>query len=303
MRNNIIKSKPFIKQPFVLKQFAYKHKNRGYTPLSFCIMLWKLVSERFSGTKKDNTSYRIDHLLIGSNGLLNLLLLKKINDLAIKENKVFSVGIFEPKEKDYWYYEIVNKNEEIADSFCFQLGINKQKRINIPKLIKDVGDKNIFSNIKIIYIDNRYKIDYLEHDEYTNNWFLYFNNKKLTVPGVGEFIEFQNEVKDNLNNEIKVNLFKNDMAKQLVWFRKKSNADKKEFNSPILISKNLMLSSLPQGWCELEHQIQENGCVKYKNKYEIRSFGTANSICSNGENFKQHTIKDIEDFNMLFDNN
>ncbi len=303
MRNNVIKSKPFLKQPFVVKQFAYKHKMRGYNPLSFCVMLWKILTERFWGTKKDNTSYMLDHLLIGSNGLVNLLLLKKINDLAVKENKKFSVGIFEPKEKDYWYYELVNKDEKIADSFCVQLGIDKQKRINFGRLIQDIKDKNIFSNIKIVYVDNRYKIDYLEYDEYTNNWFLYFNNKKLTVPEVSEFIEFQNQIKDNLNNEIKINLFKNDMAKQLVWFRKKGNVGRKEFNSPILISKNLILSSLPQGWCELNHEIQQDGSVKYKNKYNIKSFGTANSICSNGELFKKHTMRDVEEFDVLFENN
>lgn len=291
MNKNIIKAVPFRKQPIVFQQFCYKHKNRGLSAKSiFVFLLRKFINFLFSNTK-NNTSFRVDKLIIGSNGIINLCLLDKINKKAISENKVIKVGILEPKEKDYWFYEIL-KEEETKKILKENIGYSTN---NISELIYYIAKNNIFSNIEIFFIDNRYKIDYMEYDDFTKSWFLYFNNQKLTIPFSGEFIEEQNKFKEKINKDVKHLFFANKMAKQLIWDKVKKD---KEFKTPILIMGDVLFSSLPQGWFDVKHEINEDGIVFYKYNNVINFFGTAKSICTKTEKLREHVLRDLESIEL-----
>lgn len=287
MLDNVVLSKDIKFQSDIWLQFLRKDKFRGD---SIWVKAGNLMFDPFFNyrfARKYSPSFCIDHLIVGSNPIINILLALNILKKNVAPNT--SIGFFLPKEQDYWFYGLMFQ-EDFYKNLSSKLGKNISK---IEELIDLLIDKVKEKKANLIILDSRYRIDYLEHDDFTNASFLFFSNEKNKLPEVSEFIAYQNDIKKILQVRINKRLYENKVLKKLIW---KQIAPKKEkkFFAPILIAKKMYLSSLPQGWMTMDYKI-EGDKVFYDHHYQDISFGTAKSICSKVELYKEHSLGDIED--------
>ncbi len=279
---NIVKSIEITKQPFVWKQFISKNKYRGYHPLSLLLNAFKWMVRDHNFPKKYSPSFLFDHLVIGSNPIITLLLINEV----IKNNKTnIKIGLYFPEEKDYWKYDLIKEKD-------FFKVISKKLNSKIESIDDFVNYFSIMNNVELILIESRYKIEYVENDDFTKGSLIYFSKEENNNIQVNDFIEYQNEVKRFIQEKTIKNLLDKNLMKKLIW-KKTSKLEDKSFYCPIVLAKNVYLSSLPQGWLSMNNEISKENIVKYNHVFKNNSFGTARAICSNFELLKEHCLEDI----------
>lgn len=286
-----IDSIDIMKQPLVWRQFVAKHKLRGVNFLTIALDIYKKIIYKtkifnVSFSRMYSPSFIFDLIIVGSNPIMTMLLLNKLEQ--VKTEKKIRVGLYIPLEMDYWAYDII-KDDEILKELS---KILNTEILKIEDMITHISQKN-FNNIEIISIDKRYKIDYFEQDEITKNFAIYFSKDKNELPIVADIIKYQNEVKNMLILKMMKDFYKNNAIKKLIW---KHTAPKNDFvfYPPIAFSKNILLTSLPQGWMSAQYTIDKQDIVKYSHILSEFSFGTAKTICANMDIFKTHSARDIQ---------
>lgn len=293
MSENVIFSKDIKLQPDVWLQFLRKDKLRGN---SFFAKIGNLLFDPFYNYKffrKYSPSFVFDYLIVGSNPIINLFLILKI--LNNNKNNNLYIGFFLPKEQDYWAYDII-----FQDDFFKEISKElKQEIYKIEQLIDFLIIKIKEKNINLILLDSRYRIDYIEYDKFTDSSFLFFSNQKNKLPEVSDFIAYQNDIKKILQIRIHNRLYENKVLKKLFW-KRIAPQNEKRFFAPIAITKKMYLSSLPQGWMTMDYKV-ENNQVIYDHIYRDVAYGTAKSICSKVELYKEQALSDIK--NIISENN
>ncbi len=295
MSENTILSKDIKLQPNIWLQFLRKDKFRGYSILSKIgnLILDPFFDYRFS--RKYSPSFVFDNLIIGSNPIINILLAFKILQNAKSNNEPINIGFFLPKEQDYWGYDLLFQE----DLYKELSSLLNEKVTKIEEAIDILISKITEKNVNLILLDSRYRIDYIEHDDFTGASFLFFSNQKNKLPEVSEFIAYQNDIKKILQIRIHNRLYENKSLKKLIWQRIAPSSEK-GFFAPIAIAKKIYLSSLPQGWMTMDYKVEENKVI-YQHDYNGISYGTAKSICSKVELYKQHSLEDIK--NIILERN
>ncbi len=284
---NQINSANIHSLPFKYKEFIAK-KEKGLDSIVFRIKQTATFNKFLP--LRDQPVSIFDSLIVGSNMLLNLLILEKITKNIGK--KEINVGIYLPKELDYWSYNIIGTEELLT----------KLKNIedfsNCVK-IEDVFDVIIRKlkgrNFNLLLLDDRYRINYVEYDNNTQCSFFWFDNQKNKIVKNEYFIEQNNKIKNFINDKI-IKMFTNSLdLSKLSWnFKKTFQKNEEEQNVALAISKATYLSSLPQGWMTLNNDVQKDKvCFKSEldNKYYL--YGTSKVIFFEQNNMIKNCIQEV----------
>ncbi len=286
MSENIILSKDIKLQPNIWLQFLRKDKFRGYSAIAKIVNVLCDPFYNYRFFRKYSPSFVVDHLIVGSNPIINLLLAFKI--LEKSDDKNIIIGFFLPKEQDYWAYDII-----FQEDFFKEISTLLNKNISkIEELVDTLIDKVKEKNANLVLLDSRYRIDYVENDNYTNASFLFFSNQKNKLPEVSDFISYQNDIKKILQVRIHNRLYDSKILKKLVWKRIAPSSEKRFF-TPIAIAKKMYLSSLPQGWMTMDYKVVNNQVV-YDHIYRDVAYGTAKVICAKVESYKEQSLLDLK---------
>ena len=290
---NHIKSKKIYLLPLVYRQFISKNKSRGISISSLFLEAKRVFSFNYKSPNKNQPAFIFDYLIVGSNMILNLLI---INTL-IKEkkiNKKINVGLFLPKELDYWSYELIKEN-------FFLNQLEKFFNLNDPTSIENVVEKLIEefnnNNLNLFFLDERFRINYVEYDNYTKSAYFWFDNKKNNIAKNEQDIEDKNKIKNFVNKKIINMLKKQSISNKLIWdfdnpFARKNDGEKN--NNALAIAKNVHISSLPQGWLSLESNVVLDK-VLFTSKENYNLYGTAKVIYLNRESMSKNYFEDLID--------
>jgi hypothetical protein len=103
-----------------------------------------------------------------------------------------------------------------------------------------------------------------------------------------EYFVYQNEIREKIN-EFFVNKLKVlKIYKEIKWFETKP---KKKFQ-PIIIAKNMFITSIPQGWINSESK-EDVGKVSFKNELTNYSYGSSVKTSVNQKVLKEISIENI----------
>lgn len=276
----IIQSLKMSKQPLVWRKAALQEtpscwtwKDVVFYPIHS--LLYKL---------NNNPSLLVDELIMGSNPILNLLLLHKLSKECVKFEEYKKVGIFFINQSDYWAYDII-KNKEFFDSIHENYGI---KASSIEELINNILD-GISREYLDVYIinDNDLRISYHIKDEYTQGWIFHLLNKTDNEhTEVDGFTKIQNDIKNIVQSELLRTLYKDKIAKKIKWV----NSNSKDY--PILMSKNINITSLPQGWINISSE-EKDSVIYFKSNLIDYCYGSAISIATIPEMLRKSSLKQI----------
>jgi hypothetical protein len=277
----IIKSIKMSKQPLVWRKAALQETPSGWT--------WKDVVfypiHSFLYILNNNPSLLVDELIMGSNPILSLLLLHKLSKECVKIEEYKKVGLFFINQSDYWAYDII-KNKDFFDTVYENYGI---KSSNIEELINNILD-GISREYLDIYIinDNDLRISYHIKDNYTKGWIFHLLNKTdIEATEVNGFIKIQNDIKDIVQSELLRTLYKDKIAKKVKW----ENSNKKHY--PIIMSKNIKVTSLPQGWINTASE-EKDGVIYFQNNLIEYCYGSAVSIATIPELLRKKSLEEIK---------
>lgn len=277
----IIKSKKMSKQPLVWKKAALNETPPGWTWVD--VFFYPVHSMLY--ILKDNPSLLVDEFIMGSNPVLSLLLLNKISKECVKKQESKKVAIFFVNQPDYWAYDIVQDKlffDEIYKNYAIRAS-------SIEELISKILD-NISREFLEIYIinDDDLRISYYTKDDYVNGWiFNFLTKQKQDTNEVDGYIKVQNEIRVMVYSELLKELGKNKLAKKIKW----DKMDAK--NYPIVMTKNLKITSLPQGWISMQSEEKDN-CVYFKSEASDCSFGSAISIATLPEKLRENSINQLK---------
>jgi hypothetical protein len=112
------------------------------------------------------------------------------------------------------------------------------------------------------------------------------NNIDSQLNEVDEFTTVQNDIKKMVKTELLHALYKNNMAKKVRW---------QKFGIgqyPILMSKNIKITSLPQGWISTNSE-ENNGVIYFSNSISQYSYGSAISIATIPEILRKNSLQQI----------
>lgn len=261
---NPIKEK---KLPLSIHQAICKKEKRGNS-----IFLWikqKLLSNSF----KNHECYQFNHLILGSNPILSLLLLIKINNsYPQKLNTKVNIGILLSKNNDYWGYHCF-ENDDFLNELNTLLKSN-YKHINDFFDI-ELKKLNFNENINIILIDNYFNIQTIEKDNYTNQYIIHLKKFEEENISLFESMKYTLSSTNNIKNKF-LSIFKNKFLtyefpnfKLLRFSDNLLFSEDTQFNSHILISDNIYLTSLFNSL----NSSYFNDEINFNNeKYDITSF-------------------------------
>jgi len=276
----IIKSLKMHKQPLVWKKAALKElpscwtwKDVVFYPIHS--ILYKL---------NNNPSLLVDELIMGANPIINLLLLYKISKECVKDDTIKKVGLFFVNQNDYWAYDII-QNKDFFDEIY---KIYKIKASNIEDLMIKILDGISREHLEIFIInDNNLRINYHIKDQYLDGWIFHLlSTDENDCSKIDSYIKVQNEIKNMLTSELLRLIHKNKLAKKIKW------DEINEKNYPILMSKNISITSLPQGWINLESK-EEEGLVSFISYIQDYCYGSAISIAMLPEKLKQNSLEQL----------
>lgn len=270
---NQIKSDNIISLPFKYKEFIAK-KEKGWDAYFFRVKQ-TLTLNRFL-PMRDQPVFKFDYLIVGSNMLLNLISLHEITRKNI-DNPI-NIGLYVPKELDYWAYDIVADNEILKK-------IKHQPQFKNCERMEDFFAVMVESikktKTKVFLLDERFRVSYVEYDNNNLASFFWFDNQKNNIAKNESFIEENNKIKLFINEKI-LNLLKNaDFYHNVIWnfkntFQKVKDVSTKN-NYALAITQHVCITSLPQGWLNLKNDIKKDMvCFSSENHYQL--IGTSKLI-------------------------
>lgn len=276
-----VNSKKMSKQPLVWRKAAIKETPRGWTWMD--VVFYPIHSMLYILNK--NPSILVDEFIMGANPILNLLLLHKLSKECVKNNTYKKVAIFFVEQSDYWAYDIIQNPEFFAEIEKIY-GIRAK---TIEELIFNILN-NISREYLEVYIikDDALRINYYSKDDYVNGWIFHFLTKKesVTKDAVG-YIKVQNDIRTVISTELIKELNKNKLAKKVKWL----NMNDKHY--PIVMTKELKITSLPQGWINIFSE-EKDDCVYFSSEVSDCSFGSAVCIPTKPEKLRENSLKHLK---------
>ena len=270
-------------QPLVWRQAASKEKNRGWSVLNSILYPILNPIHKYFYEGKNNPSLIVDELIVGSNPIINLLKLYEISKLNSKlEHK--KVAIFFIEQFDYWAYTIIQEKDFFTE-------IEKSYGIKVNSIEDLVA--TIINNISYEFLDlyiikeKKLRINYYNKDEEINGWILHLMNKtEGEEPAVKEYIKVQNDIRNKIEQNLFEEFEKQKNIKQVKWGTLDETAH------PIVCSKKIILTSLPQGWINMDSE-NKNGIVYFKHEAEEFSYGSAKCIGTTPELLREISYKQL----------
>lgn len=276
----IIHTRKMRNQPLVWRKAALQEtpscwtwKDVVFYPIHS--MLYKL---------SNNPSLLVDELIMGSNPLLNLLLLHKLSKECIKFEQYKKVGIFFIQQVDYWAYDVIQQKEFFNEIYKIY-GIRAS---NIEELIQKTLDGISREHLDIYIINgDDLRINYHIKDGYTNGWIFHlFNKKEQNTNEPSEFIKVQNKIKEMIQAELLRLVYKDGVGKKVKWHKSSDE------NYPIIMSSNLNITSLPQGWIDITSE-ERDEVVYFNSSVTDFCYGSAKSIATIPETLRKHSLEQL----------
>lgn len=280
MKNKFIESKPLGNQSLLWRQAVTSSDNRGWNLTNIFLYFFKKYYFKY----KNKPSILLDTLIVGSNPILNALLLEKIIYQSESKEKI-KIGIMVNEQPDYWGYEIVNDS-----LFFFTINKNRKEVSTVEEFYKDIFEKISNEKVEIFFInESETFINYVAYDEFVNGWIIHLFKKEKPDLDLHDNTILQNDIKSLLSVKLSETLDKFGLLKKIYW----KNRSKE--NEPVILSKKIFLTSLPQGWLSCEHlgTNEDKDLVLFKHELISHSFGTAKRIMSNEVKMKKFALKDI----------
>ena len=283
----IKKSKKMSSQPLLWKQASINFNKRGWN-ISSIVVFFIPIKNLFE--LMDNPSIMVDYLVIGSNPILNILILEEISKKCYEKHEHKSVAVFCPNQPDYWNYELIND-----DTFWREISKKRNKNIkNIKELFQDIcfNLQKEYLEILLVKEDNMF-VKYAQYDKYVDGWVfhLFEKDEKENKLKLDPYIEMQNDIKSIIKEEFLKNMFKFKLIKKIKW----ENLTEK--NYPVILTKKVHLTSLPQGWINSSFNSNED-LIIFKNDLSLCSYGSAVHIMTNKQKLKEISKEDIVNFTL-----
>lgn len=286
MKNNLFfYSQKLGSQPLLWRQAVSGSPYRGWS--LFNIIFYPIMKPLYK--KKNHPSLLLDQLIVGNNPIINALLIYQLSKQCMEKDIRQKVGILITKQPDYWAYDSV-RNAELFSIITKKTGLKVTK-------VEDLFD-TLFSNISSEYLEiviikeEDLVIKYAKHDEFINGWIFHlFFKKKQDQVNVEDYINFQNDIKEMIYEKFSNSLQKYKLSKKIKW----NNVD--EVNYPIVLTPKVYLSSIPQGWINMNSQVIDS-TVYFEHDLTNYSFGTARKIPTKIKNFTQISLSSIEDISL-----
>lgn len=228
---------------------------------------------------KNNLSICTDHLILGDNPLLSLIIAYKISK---SKNVDKNILLYFTNDIDCWPYDYL-ESDEIKDVLINLIG---KKYKNISDFISIIiGDmKSLNSHITLVKPQNLI-INYYSLDAYLNTYFFHLNERSQSVNKVtDQLIIHQNEIKNSLKLEAYKFLERN-YGTPIIFETLTPH--------PILISKNVYLTSHPQGWVN-STSVSKEGSFLVDSEFSNVSYGTAHKITHLREKQNLRILSDIK---------
>lgn len=280
------------KQPFFWRQAVTESPHRGWTIRN--ILLYPLIKYRYRFKKHE--SFLCDVLIIGSNPILNTLLLKKLAQLSQDKQTKLKVGILKVSDADYWAYHQFKKPAFLgllSEHFKFDIP-------DINSFMKEIVSSANWNYIEPVFMNNDdLNIQYLKKDIYTNGFICHLvkkDNKKH------ELFSHQLPVVNTQENRLKEKLWYNfakefftsvDSYREIQWSKPVHQTQDNLEKSHILLCRNVFLSSLPNDWLNIKTDRNEEYTF-FKHDFIKESVGSAFKIANNFTQLEAQVLEDIK---------
>lgn len=283
----------------------------------------------FTYPYKKHQGYVLDHLIVGSNPILNYFLLQKLFN-HFKTQKVinpslppFRIGLLIPDNKDYWGYQFM-KNKD------FWLRLNKayHKTEDVSKfsLTKDsVNDFNNFfndENIAQLFLLNNQHYDpgFVFQNKFSPEFVIQLIDKKekydfhwFHQDKLGVLLNQQKRISDNFTNDFLSKFSKfsqiSPSLKILEYPLEKQSSSSEHNSTPMhfLLTNFIWSTSYPYDWFNLKkYEIKtsdfassfSNNLYEYTHlthDFSLSAFGSSKHTCNKFLGLEEQAIYDIID--------
>lgn len=268
-----------------------------YTPNRFLFnFLHVYLTTHFVDKKPTITC---DHHIIGDNPIANLLLLYFIAEDTKKSNNNKVIVISSPKHYDYWQYSSI-QNPKLYETISEIVG---EEILNFQSFLEFISRKTPLTQTKIFYQENT--PEWSRYDHFIKEYLFSFSSKNLqenqdyttqTENPISEIIVAENNIRKTLKQEIHTYLHKFGLLADI----KNEHEDK----SLKIFSKYVYLTSLPQGWLEIEtiKDSRNENIVKFLHNFRERnsSYMTANEVSSNIKIMESLSLEQLKEIPHIY---
>lgn len=282
------------KRPFVWRQAVTGSPHKGWSLRN--MFLYPILYFQYSF--KNHQSFLCDSLIIGSNPVLNLLLLKKIANQAFYEQKHQKVGILNIEDGDYWAYHELKKDsfwKEFNEAMVFKVK-------GLETFMDDIIKNTSWDYIEPVFIETQdLSIQFVRKEDEVNGYIGHLMEKKIdkTVfsPQMPTVIESENQLKTQLWQElVRKCLNSVESFKKLKWSIPTAQTPDNAEKTHIFLTKKIYLTSLAQGWLNIQTE-QKEGFSYFKSEFSEQSFGSAIKIANDFLKLEKQVLQDIQDLN------
>lgn len=284
-----------------MKKILALSKKLGKQPLKWCFavssspynhnMWWvKLLSPiiKLLYKKKHHPSLLVDDAIIGSNPILTAILLYKISQDSLLRSESKKIALLFTEQLEYWPYENVQQEK-------FWKHISSETKMTITsqedffhKIIQNI----LWDNIELYNVsDDNLAIEYYKETPDLGFIFHLFRKKQQQLTTEDEFIVHQNDIRKELMLLFTKKMHSVESYKKLKWL------GEDEKNYPILMANKIYLTSLPQGWINIESKTID-GVVYFEHALKKHAYGSANRIATKGIKFHAVGIHDVKNIKI-----
>lgn len=278
MKENNLAEPILLKKRTFFEQQAATNSDQERLSLS---NLFLIPLKKFRYRLKNCESIKVDYLLIGDNPVLTLLMILLI---AKKSNRKTNIAIHFTNENDYWDYHNINQEnfkKLIKDEFEILFD-------NYESFISESIEKLQTSiNLCFVNSNNKLFVDYFSFDEFTKNHVFHLTEKpKSDTFRISDYVIANNTIKESFKNLLFTKIIHKFGSRTVKWSLSESS-------HPVIFSKNVFLTSIPQGWINFTTKSDEHN-LYINHEFIDYSFGSASTICHNPANFNDTAINDVK---------
>jgi hypothetical protein len=223
-----------------------------------------------------------EYVIIGENPFISLCLLKKIAEHSCLEQRKISVSIIKLSNTDYWGYHAFEQDE-----IWFKISDLLNTKINNIEQFMDACI-SIYNNknVELNFFDISAKIKHIKYDDMSKNWVLFLNDMN------------SNENTDACMKKLPTVLLLEKNLKEKYWntLMDRLNIDinivTKDQGKMVLFAENILLSSYPQNWLNVEI-IKGQKSSDFKHILSDHSFGTSRRMTNEFLILEDHVIEDL----------
>jgi hypothetical protein len=296
MENRKIHPLKMGKQPFFWRQAVSDSPNRGWSLRN--ILLFPLIKYKYRFKKHE--SFLCDALIIGSNPVLTILLLRKLAQQAYTQKTPLKIGILRGCDADYWAYHEFKKADfldELSKHFNYDISDGKDL---IAKIVKSTN----WSYLEPVLMNlEDLSVEYIKKDNYVNGFVGHIVATKNDTLSFSKYLPNVNAQENRLKDKLWINFSQllSDFVpsyKELDWKEPIHNTPDKLEKSHILLTKKVFLSSLPSGWMDIQTDVKEKYTF-FKHDFISQSVGSAVKIANNFHILEVQALEDIKDVDKL----